>query len=114
MKPDTACIDQLEKLNTKWSTLKKILLNRRSSVASLAQIKKFQEELNKLCDFSPSDIEKILSNIRRRSSSWEEDLKSLNGQRKYPQIGFMIGVDKTIAEKEKKQDDRQFYLWLKP
>lgn len=69
MKPDKACIDQFEKLHTNWSTLKKIPLNRRSSVASLTQIKKFQAELNKLCDFSPPDIEKILSNSRRRSSS---------------------------------------------
>ncbi|KZS01404.1 Cc8K15.2-like protein, partial [Daphnia magna] len=102
-----ACIDQLVKLYTKWSTLKKIPLKRRSSIASLAQIEKFQAELNKLSDFSPPDVENILSHSRRRSSSWEEDLKFLNGQRQYPQIGYMIGVDKTLAEKEKKRAERQ-------
>lgn len=50
MKMDKACINQLEKIHTKWVTLKKITFNGTSG-ASLTQIEKFQAEMNKLCNF---------------------------------------------------------------
>jgi hypothetical protein len=57
--------------------------------------------MNQLCDFSPSNIKKILKNSR--NPNWQDDIEFLKGQQEFPQVGVMAGVDSNTVRREKRR-----------
>ena len=107
IKPDKECIDQLVHLHDEWRAVKKIAYNRRSIPPSVEKIEIFKSKLNTLCDFSPPVVETQLANSFRRSANWKEDLEFLQLHRRYPQEGFISGIDRGHNTKEKKRTERE-------
>jgi hypothetical protein len=105
MKEHNKCLDQLVLLHKEWLSLSKIPVCRRKTTTTLTRIKLFQDNMDKLCDFCPKDVLERLKS--KRYQHWQEDYNFLLGQRSFPQIGFIAGVDKLMLEKEKRMDKRQ-------
>lgn len=107
MKPEKKILDQLVSLHVQWDKMKKIPVAGRTNGQNAKIINSFSELLNQLCDISPSDAEEQLRNSR--NMFWKEDWEFLLGQRQFPQLGSMKGVDrnsldllKRVAEREAK------------
>lgn len=105
MKEHNKGLDQLVLLHKEWLILSKIQVCRRKTTATLTRIKLFQDNMDKLCDFCPKDVLERLKS--KRYQHWQEDYDFLLGQRKFPQIGFIAGIDKLMLEQEKRMDERQ-------
>ncbi|KAK4006922.1 hypothetical protein OUZ56_012077 [Daphnia magna] len=84
MKEHNKCLNQLVLLHKEWLGL---------------------NNMDKLCDFCPKDVLERLKS--KRYQHWQEDYDFLLGQRKFPQIGFIAGIDKLMLEQEKRMDERQ-------
>ena len=103
VKTDKRILDQLMAFYGSWKSLSKNNLERRSLPHFKCRIDAFQIKLNELCDISVSDVYQVL-----RSScqpSWKEDWQFLENQRRVPQVGHMMGLDRHMqrSEKERKQ-----------
>jgi hypothetical protein len=87
-------------IHDEWRAVKKIATNRRSIPPSVEKIEAFKSKLNTLGDFSPPAVETQLANSFRRSANWKEDLEFLQLQRRYPQQGFISGIDRAHNTKK--------------
>lgn len=79
-------------------------LYRRTNSEHSGKIQQFLDNLQNLCDLSHSRFEDILRNSH---PEWEIDRDFLLGQRKIPQVGSMAGVDRHLADKEKRKVERE-------
>lgn len=84
--------------------MKSTEISRRNSDRFLITLEKFHRSMNQLCDLSPFNIEEELTNSR--TPKWQEDIEFLKGQRKFPQVGVMAGVDSNSARREKSRRAR--------
>ena len=64
-----------------------------------------------LCDLSHSKVEDLIQ--KSGNPEWKIGLDFLNGQRKTTQIGSMEGVDKILANKERKKELRNKKLQVR-
>lgn len=102
--PDNNCIRQLLLIHDAWLKVKSTEISRRNSDRFLITLEKFHRSMNQLCDLSPFNIEEELTNSR--TPKWQEDIEFLKGQRKFPQVGVMAGVDSNSARREKSRRAR--------
>ena len=102
MKPERDCLDLLMSVHKLWTSAKKI--SRLTTDNSKEKISHFQSLMDTLCDFSPSNVETLLGSSR--TTYWKEDLAFLIGQRKYPQIGRMEGVDGYEQLRQQRKESR--------
>ncbi len=94
------CLDLLVSLHDQWSNLKKTKVRKRDGSFSQEKIMAFQNSINQLCDFSPSDTPEQLK--ATRLATWAEDYEFLRCQRLFPQIGYINGLDRALVERQKR------------
>lgn len=94
------CIPKLKHLYEKWRSLQK-LANRSIEKKSSAQIEKenkFGQELDDLFDIASENAFTLMKN--------KEDMEFLKNQREKGRPGYMCGIDRDLAEKDKRSFQR--------
>ena len=104
IKPQNNCLRQLLEIHDAWQKLKSTAISDRHSEWFLINLEKFNRKMNQPCDLSPSNVEEILK--KTRNPNWQEDIQFLKGQREFPQVGIMAGVDGNTVRREKRRRAR--------
>jgi hypothetical protein len=104
IKPQNNCLRQLLEIHDTWLKVKSTAISDRHSKWFLINLEKFNRKMNQLCDLSPSNVEEILK--KSRNPNCQEDIEFLKGQREFPQVGIMAGVDGNTVRREKRRRAR--------
>ena len=104
IKPQNNCLRQLLEIHDSWQKLKSNAISDRHSEWFLINLEKFNRKMNQPCDLSPSNVEEILK--KTRNPNWQEDIQFLKGQREFPQVGIMAGVNGNTVRREKRSRAR--------
>lgn len=96
------CIDQLLDLILEYFNINKKPIQRRSNTSVSEKVHRFSSKLNSLFDISHKNTYNLLK--QSGCHDWMVDWEFLIGQRKFPQFGTMDGIDKCLAQKEKRRN----------